>query len=571
VALSRRPEIVNAPGQDPRAAKVPGTDDDDQETMLLAPLVCADRLLGVLVLYKLGTGPFRPVDLGIIDVFSTNAAIAIANAHLFNTVHEERTRLGTMVEHMQEGVVFADPAGTVLLANGAALRLVEADGPAEGAAVADLLAGPGFEPVRAARERVRAGETVHLTGEFHHGSRSHLFSVSAVHGEGERSGGEVLLFRDISDLRSIEAQLVESNKMSAVGQLAAGVAHEFNNLIASVFGYAQLLRVNREPAMLDKGLDVILQSSRRAQELTNGLLTFSRRPDGTREPVDLADLVERTLVLLRRQLDKSEIRVETDLVDLPRVTGDAAGLQQVFLNLLINAQQAVGQEGTIRITGRRRDAQVDVVVEDSGGGIPPEHLDRVFEPFFTTKGALGASSTPGVGLGLTTAYNVIQGHGGTLRAENLPGGARFVVSLPAKAAPAAGETPVPSTPGTDSWILLMEGEAESRTAIEGVLRASGHHPRAVEGAEKALEALGDTAPDLAVLDRLPGLGLKSPYALLRDRMPDLPILFVVDRQQAEEFTGLSDPWVFLLRKPFRSRDLASLVDRILGRRLDAAS
>jgi two-component system cell cycle sensor histidine kinase/response regulator CckA len=232
----------------------------------------------------------------------------------------------------------------------------------------------------------------------------------------------------------------------------------------------------------------------------------------------------------------------------------------------------VGQEGAIRVTGRRRDSQVDVVVEDSGGGIPPEHLDRVFEPFFTTKGALGASRTPGVGLGLTTAYNVVQGHGGTLRAENRSGGgARFVVSLPAKTAPGAGETPAPSPAGTDSWILLMEEEEESRSAIEGVLRASGHHPRAVEGAEKALEALGDTAPDLAVLDRLPGLGLKSPYALLRDRMPELPILFVVDRQQAEEFTGLSDPWVFLLRKPFRSRDLASLVDRILGRRLDAAS
>jgi len=566
VAMARTPEIVNDPNADPRAVQVPGTEEETGEAILAVPLICADSLVGVLTLYRLDGGVFRAVDLDTVNVFSSHAAIAIENAHLFASVHRERTRFATMLLHMREGVVLGDGDGLTVLANPAVVRILGRKEAPVGRPLDELFADDAFQPVREAIRLARengsdGGDEIRL------GDATYLVSVSPVPGESGRTG-EVVLFHDISEAKRMESRLVESNKMSAVGQLAAGVAHEFNNLIAGISGYAQLLKMNPDPAMIEKGTRVILESTERAQQLTGGLLTFSRRRSGAREAISFHELVSTTLLLLDRSLETHRIRVEHDLSHLPQVHGDGGELQQVMLNLLINAQHAVSSDGVIRVTGAHEGDTVEVVVEDSGPGIPEDIRGRIFEPFFTTKGPLGASKVPGVGLGLTTAYNIVRDHGGTIHAENAEGGgARIVLRLRGFSRSQGSVSDPVSLPDPDRRVLILQGDPACRESVESIIQGMGYTPWVrPEG-----EPVPGEEPILAVLDRLPGLGLKSPFQPLRARFPNLPVLFLVDREQSEMSAGFSDPWVFLLCKPFRDRDLASLAERLIGRRLRAAS
>jgi C4-dicarboxylate-specific signal transduction histidine kinase len=208
--------------------------------------------------------------------------------------------------------------------------------------VLELLSRPDFGVVRAALDRMRHEEERNVTQEYAVRGRTYLCSITAVRADETVQGeGEVILIKDITDLKEIENQLLQSSKMSAVGQLAAGVAHEFNNLMASVYGYAQFMKQHPEnAAVVQKGVEVILRSSERARELPTSRLTFCGRRPGRREPVDVNQILTDTLLLLHRQMEKSGVRVERNAERIPLTVADPGKLQEV-LNMLVNAQQAM--------------------------------------------------------------------------------------------------------------------------------------------------------------------------------------------------------------------------------------
>jgi PAS domain S-box-containing protein len=255
--------------------------------------------------------------------------------------------------------------------------------------------------------------------------------------------GRIVLVDDITDRIELETQLTQSEKLSSIGLLAAGVAHEVNTPLAVISSYTQMLSKQlRDDARLAPVLEKITQQTFRASEIVNGLLNFSRTSGAEFTAIDLNHLVRDTLVLLEHQYKTAQIRVETDLLSsLPRVQGNQGKLQQVVLNLLLNAKDAMhgtgsGKNGgaTLRISTEVNANRVLVRIRDTGSGIEREHLHRIFDPFFTTKVKPQPGQHKGTGLGLAVTYGIMQEHGGKIAVESEVGvGTVFTLDFPAPA------------------------------------------------------------------------------------------------------------------------------------------
>ena len=252
--------------------------------------------------------------------------------------------------------------------------------------------------------------------------------------------GRLVIFDDVTDRAELEQRLVQADKLSSIGLLAAGVAHEVNTPLAVISTYAQMLAKQvAEDSQKSLILDKIAKQTFRASEIVNSLLNFSRTSTTSFGDVQINRVVQETLSLLEHQLQKSGIQVQAELQsDLPQVNGNAGKLQQVFLNLFLNARDAMAGGGKLEVRTSGEGSHIRIEVADSGSGIAPEHLHRVYDPFFTTKAA-----RKGTGLGLSVTYGIIQEHNGSIEVSNRPsGGARFRIELPASASAAARKQPV---------------------------------------------------------------------------------------------------------------------------------
>jgi signal transduction histidine kinase len=238
--------------------------------------------------------------------------------------------------------------------------------------------------------------------------------------------------RLFDELRRKQNELIQSSKLAAVGTFASGIAHEFNNLLGSMLGYAELGYNIDDPAEKNRSLDVVIQACRRGRSITRGLLTFARRQEHHRALADLSDAIDETLTLVEIDLRKAHIEIVRQVEPVPPTVCDLGQLAQVVLNLITNARDAMKPRGgTLTIGLRERDDWLELSVTDTGAGIPAEIRDKIFEPFVTTKGALGGSQTPGTGLGLSVSYGIVQEHGGTIAVSSAVGqGTTMTVRLP---------------------------------------------------------------------------------------------------------------------------------------------
>ncbi|HEU4402058.1 MAG TPA: ATP-binding protein [Candidatus Polarisedimenticolia bacterium] len=234
-------------------------------------------------------------------------------------------------------------------------------------------------------------------------------------------------------LHEAQAQLIQSEKLAAVGQLGAGIAHEVKNPLAGILGCAQLsMRDAPQGTLLAKNLQLIEKETKRCKVIIENLLKFARQEKALLEPTDLNRVVEDAIAIVLHQLELNQVKVQTHLAPgLPQIRGNANQLQQVFMNLMINAQHAMeGSQGTVVLsTALTAPDRIEVRVSDTGPGIPQEIQKRIFEPFFTTK-----PTGKGTGLGLSVSYGIVKDHGGEIRSESEPGkGAIFVITLPVMA------------------------------------------------------------------------------------------------------------------------------------------
>ncbi|MEJ1965309.1 MAG: ATP-binding protein [Gammaproteobacteria bacterium] len=318
--------------------------------------------------------------------------------------------------------------------------------------------------------------------------------------------------------RALQAQLYQSQKLQALGTLAGGIAHEFNNMIAAIIGNASLaiqdVGENREAR---ESLDQITAAAERARALTRRILLFGRAQPDTRKSTALAPVIEDVMRLLRATLPARITLSLAQSVDIPAIRADATQLHQLIVNLCTNAAHAIGNEsGRIDLSlavasvvptsfpgaaGSRPGDFVCLTVTDSGCGMEPQVRDRIFEPFFTTK-RVGE----GAGLGLSVVHSIVQGHEGAIEVESAPGrGTTFRVYLPAKAgtaAPAARAENVPASHRTGSWIVYVDDDPTIVSAMERMLTRRGYRVDGFTSPRKALDHLRGSreAPSLLVTD-----------------------------------------------------------------------
>jgi signal transduction histidine kinase len=247
-------------------------------------------------------------------------------------------------------------------------------------------------------------------------------------------GEEVMASHSEAD--QLREQLLRAQRLSSVGTLATSVAHEFNNILTTILNYAKLgLRPATDDAARIQALEKILKGSQRAATIINSMLGFARNNSAQRELTDLVALVEEVLILTEKDLSKHHVQVEKKFIDRPKAPVLRGQIEQILLNLIINARQAMPRGGRLRIEVRENPAaqMAEIRICDTGVGIPPEQLRLIFEPFYTTKEP-DEHGHGGSGLGLSVCRQIIEQHHGRIRVESLPGkGSKFTVKLPLRA------------------------------------------------------------------------------------------------------------------------------------------
>ncbi|HKV63500.1 MAG TPA: PAS domain S-box protein [Candidatus Acidoferrum sp.] len=412
------------------------------------------------------------------------------------------------------------------------------------------------------------------------------FNFSPLSDEKGNIEGVVLSGSDVTDLKRLEEQLIQAEKLAAMGQMLAGVAHELNNPLTAILGATELLR---ERAGADdstrRQLELTHRQARRAARIVQNLLEFSRPASPQKKPVDLNNLLERTLQLHEHSLRRNNVEVDFHLpADLPGVVGDANQLIQVFLNLITNAEQAIREvrdSGRIQIRAGRNGKQVTITVQDDGVGIRAEALPKIFDPFYTTKRPGG-----GTGLGLSICMSIIREHGGNIEAEALPaGGSAFTIYLPA----ATEQPPQPTSSPLDMTILspealrgtlnplegravlVLDDEESLRTLLQEGLSAQGLRVDCAANIEEALAHLGRASYDACLCD----LHLSSGGFIVDGREAAVRILEVAGTKKpvviymtgdliesTSESAGGSEP--VCLQKPFRISDVMTLLREVLA-------
>jgi len=388
------------------------------------------------------------------------------------------------------------------------------------------------------------------------------------------------LMRDVSERKRLEDQardlyhqLLQAEKLAALGQTISGVAHELNNPLATILTWAERLSQRPVDEQTRRGLETILGESERAAKIVRNLLTFARKRHTTRTMVDLNGVVRETLALRGYEQRLSNITIFDALAaGLPQVFADPHQIQQVLLNLIINAEQAMlGAHGRGTLIIRTwHDLQREAVVlevHDDGPGVPQDVQPRIFDPFFTTK-----EVGQGTGLGLTVAYAIVQEHGGRITVDSTPSaGAAFRVELPAGAASLTPAAPPvlerPSSAGAGASVLLVEDEAALGAAVAEALADAGFAVQLAEDGLEALERVRARPYDLIVCDlKMPRLDGAAFYRRLASDDPVMAgkVLFVtgdVAGTDAERF--LEETGCRWLPKPFRLRDLLRTASEML--------
>lgn len=407
-------------------------------------------------------------------------------------------------------------------------------------------------------------------------------------GEG-RAVGWLEIYSDVTGERQIQSKMLQTEKMAALGQLVSGIAHELNNPLTAIMGYAQLLLGHGlNPPQLSEAHKVY-QEAERARHIVKNLLYFARENRPDRTSVDVNEVVERTLALRSYEFRMENIVVECELSpDIPRTMADPYQLQQVVLNLVVNAEQAlmesrghghiwirtsdVPAEDTPGIPGR-----ILLSVCDDGPGIAPEIASRVFDPFFTTK-----PSGIGTGLGLSIVYGIVHQHGGEITLETHPGsGAKFLVELPV-ASPAEESSPglvpqLPDDPGAmrTGRILVVEDEPTVAQLIGDILSEEGHLVDIVLDSQEGLTRLSRGEYDLVVCDlRMPRLDGPAFYeALVRSgsSMQGRIIFVTGDTLATRTMEFLETRGLPFLAKPFLVEELKLAVSRQLDHKNEVAS
>jgi two-component system NtrC family sensor kinase len=526
---------------------------------LIAPFIAKSRVTGAIAV-RGEAGRYDPADLNLLEGLVSQASIALESARLIDLHDDGRRTWQEVVDAISPALCIVDRAGAIRRANRAFADLVNAP-------PASLIGRPwqAFAPpewsadLQRALDQQGAGREVELrTGE-------RTYAVTAVPISSADRSAVVLLFDDQTERRRLQDQLIQSEKMSAIGQLIAGIAHDLNNPLASVVGFADFLtEIPNVPPNIREPLTVVREEAERASGIVRNLLGFARKQDHQRRPTALKPLLDATFVLLRNQLmaQRVEALIEVE-PDLPMPDIDPNQIQQVFVNLINNAAQAIastGRPGTIVVRARRWLDGVAIDIIDDGPGMSESLAGQVFEPFFTTK-----PEGEGTGLGLSISQGIVKEHGGRIMLSSEEGGgSTFTVQLPLSTRSATPPTDVDARlPPKRLRVLVVDDEPHILHYMRATLEAWGHIPVVASDGEEALSRADREQFDLIISDlRMPRFGGREFYEELARRNPAMASRLVFSTGD----TVRGDTLAFLetldrpyLHKPFSLSELRTLL------------
>ena len=410
------------------------------------PCVSEEGTIAVLALGRKGSGePLSSEDMALLAAVAGQVATALENGRLYTQLHGKAAELERMrelsdniIESLSDGLVVVDLADRVVRWNAGLERLYGVPrAQAIGHGLDTLFDPPFLEMLRRARRSGATGAALYRVAlvSRHAESRRRLLvnaAMAQLRTPDDAVTGTMVILEDITERVQLEEQLQITEKMASIGLLAAGVAHEVNTPLTGISSFTQILLEGADPANPQtRLLEKIERQTFRAAKIVNGLLNLARPGRMDSGPVDINAVVNDVLALLEHPLKTAGIRVRKNLAPAPPIVqGVEFKLQQVLMNLFLNARDAMLKGGWLSISTRVGDAQAIVEVADTGSGIPTEHLSRIYDPFFTTKAA-----GQGTGLGLSVTYGVIQEHQGSIECDSVVGqGTRFKLSLPLAAA-----------------------------------------------------------------------------------------------------------------------------------------
>lgn len=474
------------------------------------PMLSGEKVLGVLAVCSYEKNAFSEEDLQFFTNITSQAAIAIINAQLFYQVSRGKQEWEQTFDSITDLICLIDPEYRLIRVNRTlAQKLGMEPEQIIGKKCYQVFHSQSDSPCPECAHRQAMASKKPFTMEMKGTSGDEVFLISAFprfSSKGEFIGS-VYVLRDITEQKRLREQLVQSEKMAAVGQLVSGVAHELNNPLAGVMGYSQLLLMNNGlDSKTQSYLNKISKESDRAKNIVNNLLTFARKHKPEKKYLDINTILDQTIELRAYDLKVSNIQVLKDFEsDLPKTMADFNQLQQVFLNIMNNAHQAIQEskgKGEIRIRTEKAGEMIRIILEDTGPGIPEENLNKIFEPFFTTKDV-----GRGTGLGLSISYGIIQQHGGKIYARSILGqGATFVIELPVLKEEKVGAYDKKEKPKSvirkieKKNILAIDDEQSILDILSNALQQQGHQVDVASNGRTGLSKVKATDYDLIITD-----------------------------------------------------------------------
>ena len=551
----------------------------DTRSEIAVPISNGGTVMGVLNVESDRTSAFGPTDRLVLETLANQLATALDNARLFALVKEREDRYQTLVESSPVAVMHLTPEGRVTYANPAAETIT-------GVPAAELTARPqGLATLVPQGDRARVQGAIRTAAE---GRATPDIEVRVLHTDGEvrwitaslrplarqdgHAGGVVLSARDRTREKELQDRLNQSEKLSAIGTLVSGVAHELNNPLAGILGYSQLL-LARDPGDWSRAdVEKIEHNARRCQRIVENLLAFARQRRMTKRRACINDVIEGVLNLNEYQLRMDNIDVTRDFDPLvPSIPLDVNRWQQVFVNLASNAHQALLEsprtERRLHFATRRVGETLIVRVVDNGPGVPQELRHRIFEPFFTTRES-------GTGLGLGICFGIVQEHGGSIEIDpSVVEGTTIVIELPL-GEHAEMRVPVPQEAaqiprGGGRRVLVVDDDSHVCEVVRRTLEHNHYEVTIAHDGEAALDlALKGHFHALLADVRMPGRlnGLELYRATQKD-VPALASRFIfmtgnlTDGPMNAELTELG---VRCIEKPFDIDDLAQIVHDVVG-------
>ncbi|MCH8993793.1 MAG: response regulator [Chloroflexi bacterium] len=538
-------------------------------SVLDAPLVTEGKVTGLLRIASAQEGAFDGVKER--TFYTVANQISLALERVTAQREAERAHLASLADSLTDGIVLVDASLRVTSRNAAADELLASLSDAEVSEGAELSDPALAELARQALSSGAATSLRELPSNSTSSRRRYLMAMAAPLAGSPEGSAAVVILRDVTEERLMQERLLQSEKMVSVGQLVSGVAHELNNPLTGIMGFAQLLLARELDERTRRDVGTIHTEAERASKIVQNLLSFARRKRAEKELANLNVLLERVLELRIYDLRVKNIELELDLdPKLPETMVDTDQIQQVFLNVIINAEQAMlagHGRGTLKVRSRREKDVVCLTFQDDGPGLDQETLRRIFDPFFTTK-----DTGEGTGLGLTLSYGIIDEHGGRIWAESQPGrGATFTIELPivqGVGQPAGPEEAAPEPAITGRSILVVDDEESIQRLLGSILELDGHRVDTARNGREALKRIERQHYDMIITDiKMPDMDGRELYQRLLELDRDLAertVFITGDTVSPDTRTFLEQVDNPCLAKPFRVRDVRETIDQILS-------